>query len=167
MKRFHGLMMVLALLAGAAPVPAQEEIASVTAGELNDPAPDGLRPGGTLADTRPAPEIAGEPRGSERKVRGWPEQPPVIPHSIRGYQLDKRYNQCLSCHSRNAAPQVGAPMVSVTHFMDREGQVRAAVTPGRYFCTQCHVPQTDTEALVENEFKSADEVIMGEGGQAQ
>ncbi len=166
MKRFYGVMTAMLLLASG-PLLAQDPALDSPERELNDPAPDGLRAGGTLANNPPAPEIAGEPKGSERKVRGWPEQPPVIPHSIRGYQLDARYNQCLSCHSRNAAPQVGAPMVSVTHFMDREGQVRAAVTPRRYFCTQCHVPQTDADALVENDFKSADEVIMGEGGQDQ
>lgn len=166
MKRFFSIVTVMMLLASGL-VLAQDPALESEARELNDPAPDGLRDGGTLADTPPAPEIAGDPKGSERKVRGWPEQPPVIPHSIRGYQLDKRYNQCLSCHSRNAAPQVGAPMVSVTHFMDREGQVRAAVTPGRYFCTQCHVPQTNADALVDNEFKSADEVILDEGGEDQ
>jgi len=50
-------------------------------------------------------------------------------------------------------------MVSVTHFMDRHFQVRAEVTPGRYFCTQCHVPQTDAQPLVESDFKAVDEVI--------
>ncbi|WP_166261726.1 nitrate reductase cytochrome c-type subunit [Marinobacter salicampi] len=130
---------------------------------LDPSAPDGLRKGGTLTETLPAEPIADEPRASGREVRNWPEQPPVIPHSIRGYQVDKRYNQCLTCHSRTAAPEAGAPMVSVTHFMDRNGQTRSAVTPGRYFCTQCHVPQTDAEPLVGNGFKSAEEVIVGEG----
>lgn len=161
MKRLYGLLAAL-LLAG--PALSQDPGEDPT---LNAPAPDGLRAGGTLADTRPAPEIAGDPAVGERKVRGWPEQPPVIPHSIRGYQVDKRYNQCLTCHSPNAAPQAGAPMVSMTHFMDREGQVRAAVTPGRYFCTQCHVPQTNADALVDNEFKSAEEVIMESGERDQ
>jgi cytochrome c-type protein NapB len=43
--------------------------------------------------------------------------------------------------------------------MDRDFQVRAEVTPGRYFCTQCHVPQTDADALVESDFKPVDQVI--------
>ena len=41
-------------------------------------------------------------------------------------------------------------MISVTHFMDRDGQVLADVTPRRYFCTACHVPQTDAQPLVPN-----------------
>lgn len=126
---------------------------------LSPPAPDGLRSGGTLGEVMSAPPIAGDPRTVEREVRNYPEQPPVIPHSIRGYQLDKRFNRCLDCHSRVAAPAAGAPMVSVTHFMDRNFQVRAEVTPNRYFCTQCHVPQTDAEKLMESDFKPVDQVI--------
>lgn len=131
---------------------------------LSAPAPDGLRKGGTVGDTLPAPPIAGDPRNLQREVRNYPEQPPVIPHAIRGYQVDKRFNRCLDCHSRESAPGAGAPMVSITHFMDRNNQVRAAVTPGRYFCTQCHVPQTDADALVESDFLPVDRVIR-EGAQ--
>lgn len=126
---------------------------------LAAPGPDSLRPGGSLTQTLPAAPMAGDPRTVERQVRNYPEQPPVIPHVIRGYQVDKRFNRCLDCHSREDAPRAGAPMVSVTHFMGRNGQVEAAVTPRRYFCTQCHVPQTNAEPLVESDFMSVDEVI--------
>ena len=44
-------------------------------------------------------------------------------------------------------------MISVTHFMDRNGQVLADVTPRRYFCTACHVQQTDAQPLVPSTFK--------------
>ncbi|PXX90302.1 cytochrome C [Marinobacter vulgaris] len=135
---------------------------------LSPSAPDGLRDGGTLGEVGAAPPIAGDPREVKREVRNYPEQPPVIPHNIRGYQVDKRFNRCLDCHSRQAAPSAGAPMVSVTHFMDRNFQVRAEVTPGRYFCTQCHVPQTDAEALMDSDFKPIDQVIReGDRGESQ
>lgn len=127
--------------------------------ELSPSAPDGLRKGATLGQDLPAPAIAGDPRDVKREVRNYPEQPPVIPHAIRDYQVDKNFNRCLDCHSRESAVRAGAPMVSITHFMDRHFQVRAEVTPGRYFCTQCHVPQTDAEPLVESDFKAVDEVI--------
>jgi len=52
----------------------------------------------------------------------------------------------------------GAPMISVTHFQDRDGQVLADVTPRRYFCTECHVQQTDARPLVPNTFVDADDV---------
>jgi len=134
------------------------------------PRPDGLRGAGYSA-TPAAPPIAGVTGRKGREERNYPEQPPVIPHSIDGYQLDKRFNQCLDCHSRSASPESGAPMVSITHFMDRNKQVLAAVSPDRYFCTQCHVPQTDVDPLVENQFETVDEVLRrlaedgdGEGG---
>lgn len=126
---------------------------------LSASGPDALRPGGTLTEALPAAPMAGDPRTVERQVRIYPEQPPVIPHVIRGYQVDKRFNRCLDCHSREDAPGAGAPMVSVTHFMGRDGQMGAAVTPRRYFCTQCHVPQTNAEPLVESDFLSVDDVI--------
>ena len=30
----------------------------------------------------------------------FPNQPPLVPHSIRGLQVTKNANQCLGCHSR-------------------------------------------------------------------
>ncbi|TVP54665.1 MAG: nitrate reductase cytochrome c-type subunit [Halomonadaceae bacterium] len=131
-----------------------------TGSSAQDPsAPDGLRKGGSFQQTLPAPPMAGQAREAGRETRNYPEQPPVIPHSIRGYQVDTRVNQCLDCHSRSTAIRAGAPMVSVTHFMDRNQQVLAAVSPGRYFCTQCHVPKTDAAPLVENDFRTVDEVL--------
>jgi cytochrome c-type protein NapB len=143
-------------------------VAMAESPSMSPSSPDGLRKGGTLGETGDAAPIAGDPRNVKREVRNYPEQPPVIPHSIRDYQVDKRFNRCLDCHSREAAPSAGAPMVSVTHFMDRNFQVRAEVTPGRYFCTQCHVPQTNAEALVESDFKPIDQVIReGDRGESQ
>lgn len=88
----------------------------------------------------------------KRIMRNYPEQPPVIPHSIDNYQLTLRTNRCLECHRRQYTEASGAPMISVTHFMDRDGQVLADVTPRRYFCTACHVQQTDARPLVPNSF---------------
>ena len=90
-----------------------------------------------------------------RRMRNYPEQPPIIPHSIDGYQLTVNTNRCLSCHRREFTEGSGAPMISITHFMDRDSQVLADVTPRRYFCTQCHVPQTDARPLVQNLFEDA------------
>jgi cytochrome c-type protein NapB len=101
----------------------------------------------------PAPPF-GRPITDDRRVmRNYPEQPPVIPHSIDNYQLTLRTNRCLDCHRRQYTEGSGAPMISVTHFMDRDGQVLADVTPRRYFCTECHVTQTDARPLVPNTFQ--------------
>ena len=37
-----------------------------------------------------------------RQARNWPEQPPVIPHTIDGYQIDLNANKCLTCHGRSS-----------------------------------------------------------------
>jgi nitrate reductase (cytochrome), electron transfer subunit len=86
-------------------------------------------------------------------ARNYPMQPPLIPHKVRDYQIDLEANKCLSCHSRIRTEDSQAPMVSVTHFMDRDGNFLAEVSPRRYFCNQCHIPQADIKALVGNTFK--------------
>jgi len=97
-----------------------------------------------------------------KRKRAYPEQPPTIPHTIDGYQVDKNSNRCLLCHSRANFETFQAPMVSVTHFLSRDGQVLASISPRRYFCTQCHVPQTDAKPLVGNEFLDVDEILSSE-----
>lgn len=99
-----------------------------------------------------------------RLMRAYPEQPPVIPHSIEGYQLSVNTNRCLSCHKREFTQGSGAPMISVTHYMTREGQMLADVSPRRYFCTACHVPQADTQPLVKNDFVDMSELGVGHAG---
>ena len=83
-------------------------------------------------------------------------QPPLIPHNIRGYEISTNANKCLSCHSFKASGESGATKISVTHYGTREGQVLSDVSPRRYFCLQCHVTQTDSRPLLENNFKRVD-----------
>jgi cytochrome c-type protein NapB len=104
-------------------------------------------------DTAPAGPLPRLVTDDVRRMRAYPEQPPVIPHSIDGYQLSLKTNRCLGCHRRQYTEGSGAPMISVTHFMDRDNQVLADVTPRRYFCNACHVPQTDAQPLVPNTFE--------------
>ena len=99
-----------------------------------------------------------------RKMRAYPEQPPIIPHSIEGYQLSVNANRCMSCHKREFTEGSGAPMISVTHYMNRDGQTLADVSPRRYFCTACHVPQADTPALIDNTFVDMLELGVGHAG---
>jgi cytochrome c-type protein NapB len=114
---------------------------------------------GDIQGQMPPPPMARVENQDLKRARNYPEQPPTIPHEIRDYQVDLNVNKCLTCHARTAVEQSQAPMVSVTHFMDRDGQVRGAVSPRRYFCTQCHVPQTGAKPLVGNTFQDADTVI--------
>jgi cytochrome c-type protein NapB len=107
----------------------------------------------------PAPALARPVVDDKRLMRNYPEQPPIIPHSIDNYQLTLKTNRCLDCHRRQFTEGSGAPMISITHFMDRNGQVLADVTPRRYFCTACHVQQTDAQPLVPSTFK--DMLLVG------
>ncbi|WP_108520044.1 nitrate reductase cytochrome c-type subunit [Bradyrhizobium algeriense] len=111
-----------------------------------------------MGDVR-TPPLARPIVDDKRLMRNYPEQPPIIPHSIDNYQLTLKTNRCLDCHRRQYTEGSGAPMISVTHFMDRDGQVLADVTPRRYFCTACHVQQTDARPLVPNAFK--DMLLVG------
>lgn len=131
---------------------------SVSAAWAADPIAT-LRGGTPLTAESKAPLMSGFYESDRREVRNYPEQPPVIPHDIEGYRIDLRSNRCLSCHARARTGESGAPMVSITHFMDRDNQFRAAVTPQRYFCTQCHVAQRDVKLLVENEFVDIDTLL--------
>lgn len=129
---------------------------------LDAPAPDGRRPGGTISQSLPTPPIANEENKDLKRERNYPEQPPTIPHSISGYQIDKNGNKCLTCHSRAGSARTQAPMISITHYMDRDGQALAAVSPRRYFCNQCHVSQNEVQPLVGNSFQTIDTLLQNE-----
>lgn len=116
---------------------------------------NGLR-GSTPLDKEAAPPVMPKMTNDDiRKGRAFAMQPPVIPHQIEDYQVDRNYNKCMTCHGRDRVADSQAPMVSVTHFVDREGNFRAEISPRRYFCTQCHVPQMEVKAPVVNRFEDA------------
>jgi nitrate reductase (cytochrome), electron transfer subunit len=97
-----------------------------------------------------------------KQVRNYPMQPPLIPHKIDGYQLDLKVNKCMQCHARTSTGHSQAPMVSVTHYMDRDNNFLADLSPRRYNCTQCHVTQLDAKLLVENDFVDIEKLIKAD-----
>jgi cytochrome c-type protein NapB len=120
---------------------------------------DPFRPPQRFTDELPAPPIPPDVTNDRRVARNYPEQPPVIPHNIRDYQVSLNNNQCLTCHSRQYVEGSQAPMISITHYVNRDGQTLGAVSPRRYFCTQCHVPQTTAQPIVPNTFKDVDTLM--------
>jgi cytochrome c-type protein NapB len=120
-----------------------------------------LRGSTPLDQEGPADPLTPEQNTSVRQPRNYPEQPPVIPHSTVGYEVSIHANKCLSCHARSRTGESQAPMISVTHFSDRDGQFLATVSPRRYFCTQCHVPQHDVKVPVANDFVDIDALLRG------
>src|SRR6476659_11290272 len=127
----------------------------------------GLRGSTPLNQEAAPPALTPEQNTSVREPRNYPEQPPVIPHSTEGYEVSIHANKCLSCHARTRIHESQAPMVSITHFADRDGQFLASISPRRYFCTQCHVPQHNVLVPVENDFVDIDSLLqrVGHGGQ--
>jgi len=119
----------------------------------------GLRGSTPLNEEGAAAPIAPLRNSAEKETRNYPEQPPVIPHAIDGYQIDMNGNKCLSCHARARTGESRAPMVSITHFMDRDGQFLASVSPRRFFCTECHVPQSIVTPPVSNDFIDIDTML--------
>ncbi len=113
------------------------------------------------AEITPLPMAAVE-NFDRRRGRAYPMQPPTIPHSIDGYQVDLNSNRCMLCHARSNAAQFQAPEVSVTHYMDRNDQFLAEISPRRYFCVQCHVVQADAAPLVDNRFEDIDTLLRAE-----
>jgi len=105
-----------------------------------------------LASEPAPPRLSQTENHDQKRVRNYPMQPPTIPHKIDKYVLNLNANTCLTCHARNLTSRSQAPMVSVTHFMDRDGNFLAEVSPRRYFCNQCHVVQSDSKPLVSNDF---------------
>lgn len=126
---------LLAQNSGAAPVKLQ----TLRGAEIDasDPEGEGTRYG---RDQPPLP-------------RDFVQQPPLIPHSTRGYTVTMNFNKCLDCHAWSRVKESGATKISVTHFKDRDGQEMSSISPRRYFCLQCHVPQSDAAPLVGNSFK--------------
>ncbi|MEF1254330.1 nitrate reductase cytochrome c-type subunit [Vibrio sp. M260112] len=148
MKKFLiALLSVGALMSGTA------------VAELENPGGIGglesLRGVSELEATRSADEFKKYPR-EQVLDSSFVYQPPLIPHNIRSYEVSLNANKCLACHSWKNAKEMGATKISVTHYVNREDAVLADVSPRRYFCLQCHVPQANAKPLVENEFKSVD-----------
>ena len=120
---------------------------------------DQLRGRTAISDETRPPPLGNPDNRDVRREREYPMQPPTIPHKIDNYQIDKNVNICLSCHSRGRAALTQAVAVSVTHYMDRDGNFLAEISPRRYFCEQCHVVQFDAAPLVENRFEDVDQII--------
>ncbi|HRG71397.1 MAG TPA: nitrate reductase cytochrome c-type subunit [Thauera aminoaromatica] len=88
--------------------------------------------------------------------RDYVQQPPLIPHKVEGYEVTINFNKCMDCHAWSRYKESGATKVSLTHFKDRDGGELSNISPRRYFCMQCHVPQTDAKPLVGNKFQRAE-----------
>ena len=127
-------------------------------GPVNNGGLSSLRGISELDDTRKADTLKRVIKDRAPIDRNYVHQPPVIPHQIRGYRVDLNSNKCLSCHGWKYAGEVGATKISPTHFETRDGMTLSDVSPRRYFCLQCHVPQVNASPLVENTFDPVESI---------
>ncbi len=70
-----------------------------------------------------APAFHNTPKESGLAPLNYVNQPPMVPHATKNYQVTKNINQCLTCHSPEASRVTGATRISPTHFMDRDGNI--------------------------------------------
>lgn len=130
--------------------------ALASSGPLYSEEPQELK---SLRGAEPVAELAetAEPGSMQSKrtpiPREFEQQPPLIPHAIKAYRINLETNKCMNCHRDGGSGKKKAPVVSETHFMNRDGAQLEDISASRYFCTQCHVEQFDAPPLVENEFK--------------
>ena len=134
------LTLTTGLLATTTALQAQDELKSLRGVNPIDETSYNPDPTRVMPDSAPIP-------------REFVQQPPLIPHDTKGYQINLKFNKCLTCHSWANYEQAGATKISQTHFTNRDGVDMANVSAGRYFCTQCHVSQKEVRPLVENEFQ--------------
>ncbi len=120
--------------------------------------------GGAINQEAQAPAISRVVNSDIKVKRNYPMQPPLIPHTIDGYQVDLNANKCMACHSRRLTEESQAPMISVTHYMDRDANFLAEISPRRYFCEQCHVVQTNARPLLANDFVDIDTMLHKDRG---
>lgn len=146
MKKYLGLLaLALAMLVAATSGHAADAVVKLKS----------LR-GETPIDKTPEPDMFKQEKDRPPIPRDFIQQPPLIPHSVRNYNITLNFNKCMDCHAWSKYKEAGATKVSLTHFKDTSGKDLANISPRRYFCTQCHVPQTDAPPLVNNNFQKAD-----------
>ncbi len=122
------------------------------------------------------PQYSKAAAGTAEKIdRAFENAPPLIPHMIDGFlPIKKDNNICLSCHMPDKAEAVGATAIPATHFTNyrpaviksgdkykvdaKEGEVVEhklnKLSPARFNCSQCHVPQANVTVDIKNTFEA-------------
>lgn len=101
------------------------------------------------------------PAAGESQVieRAYENAPPMIPHDTEGMMdISKDMNMCVTCHSPDFAAAMNATPVPDSHLYDtfsknKKQKVGKEIVASRYNCNLCHVPMTNAQPLVGNNFK--------------
>jgi len=141
---------LLALIAGvvaACAVVPREPFSSLRDGSVN------------AADSAPTEKafIGKGPGNAALIPRTFAHQPPLIPHTIDGYEeISAIENPCLDCHIDDELNGKKMPRVHRSHLLQVANAQAAPVLAMQYWqCNSCHVAQTDAKPLVENVFQDS------------
>jgi len=102
-----------------------------------------------------------QPGESKVLPRAYPGAPPQIPHAIGDFlPITAQNNMCIACHAlpdqwgkkREQGMATPIPPSHYTDLRNAPDKVTDHLINARYNCNQCHVPQADAPALVENTF---------------
>lgn len=99
----------------------------------------------------------------ESKVlpRAYLNAPPQVSHDVADFlPITAQTNMCVACHNQPAMwgkklkknDPTPIPPSHYTDLRNAPGKVTENLINARYNCNQCHVPQTNAPALVENTF---------------
>lgn len=145
----------LLLLAAALALPLAPMAQTSSSAPASAPAgfTDAARGTAPIPDSTRPPRLTNSVNDDRRMPRNYDMQPPVVPHRVDGYQIDKNFNKCLDCHARDKTEFSGAVPVSKTHYVDRNGKVLDRISTRRYFCQQCHVSQEPVSPITGNRFQ--------------
>ena len=87
-------------------------------------------------------------------ARNFSQQPPLVPHTVDGYNIYPGDNSCLDCHISDTLKGKKMPKMGASHFLKTSGSgAEPVVDMQRWQCDSCHVPQVDAKPLVGNDFK--------------
>ncbi len=108
----------------------------------------------------PAPEPiqrnVSEPGDEPLIPRGFPEQPPAIPHGIDEFlPILLQDNQCMDCHAVEEKVEGEATPIPRSHYVDlRNAPEEAGDEPvgARHLCLSCHASPGGNAPLVGNTF---------------
>ena len=105
---------------------------------------------------KPTPAYPKSKPGDNKLLkRAYEGAPAQVPHKMDGMVITAKLKKhgCLKCHDRAKAKKKDAPAAPPSHYRDRNGKELKTINMRRLNCTQCHVPQSNAELRVENNFK--------------
>jgi len=118
----------------------------------------GLSKSSVFDEPAPDPTRTNQSEPGDRPLipRGFPEQPPTVPHGvIESLPITFTENQCVDCHEvdeKEPGEPTPIPRSHYTDLRNAPGVVGDQIVGARYICVSCHVSPGDNEPLVKNAF---------------